>query len=149
MKVILLQDVKSVGKKGQIVEVSDGYAMNFLIARKLAVKATEKSLELKQEEEKQQKQQIADKKQEMVTLKQQLEQVSVIFEVKSGKDGKMFGSISTKQIAEELQNQYGYTIDKRKFLDHGPINAFGVTYLKLELFKEVIAQVKVEVKEKK
>lgn len=149
MKVILLQDVKSVGKKGQIVEVSDGYAMNFLIARKLAVKATEKSLELKQEEEKQQKQQIADKKQEMVILKQQLEQVSVIFEVKSGKDGKMFGSISTKQIAEELQNQYGYTIDKRKFLDHGPINAFGVTYLKLELFKEVIAQVKVEVKEKK
>lgn len=149
MKVILLQDVKSVGKKGQIVEVSDGYAMNFLIARKLAVKATEKSLELKQEEEKQQKQQIADKKQEMVTLKQQLEQVSVIFEVKSGKDGKMFGSISTKQIAEELQNQYGYIIDKRKFLDHGPINAFGVTYLKLELFKEVIAQVKVEVKEKK
>ncbi|MDD4154892.1 MAG: 50S ribosomal protein L9 [Bacilli bacterium] len=149
MKVILLQDVKTVGKKGQIVEVSDGYAMNFLFPRKLGVKATDKSLELKQAEEVKVQQKQAEKKDEMLVLKQQLEAVSLVLYAKSGKDGKMFGSISTKQIAEALQTSHQLTIDKRKFLDNHPINTFGFTNLKIELWKDVVAQIKVEVKEQK
>lgn len=149
MKVILLSDVKNVGKKGQIVEVSDGYAMNFLFARKLAVKATDRSLEIRKAEEVQVQKDHDSKKQEMLVLKARLEQLKIEFFAKSGKDGKMFGSISTKQIAEEIQVKHQITIDKRKFIDNGPINTFGHTKLKIELFKDVAATISVEIKEQK
>lgn len=149
MKVILLQDVKAVGKKGQIVDVSDGYATNFLLARKLAIKATDKSIEFKKQEEVEQKQQVELKKQEMIALKQKLEQHVIVIFAKGGKDGKMFGSISTKQIAEELHAKHGLTIDKRKFIDSSPINTFGHSKLKIDLFKDVVAEIHVEVKEQK
>ena len=149
MKVILLTDVKNVGKKGQIAEVSDGYAVNFLFARKLAVKATDKSIEVKQEADETAKLEYAQKKQEMIVLKNDIEKLKVEFSAKGGKDGKMFGSISTKQIADEIHSKHGFTIDKRKFIDTNPVNTFGYSKLKIELFKDVIATITDEVKEQK
>ena len=103
MKLILLQDVKNVGKKGDTVNVSDGYGTNFLLARKLAVLATSKSLEIRDEEIK--KSELEEKKrhEEALVLKAQVEKVKLVIKAKSGKDGKMFGSISSKQIVEELK----------------------------------------------
>ena len=112
MKVILLQDVKKVGKKDQIVEVADGYATNFLIAKKL-------------------------------------ESIVLEFEAPSNKDGRMFGTISQKQIIQELKDKYDISLDKRKFVDKYPANAFGYTNLKIEIFKGVVGQIRVHITEKK
>ena len=106
MKVILLQDVKKVGKKDQIVEVADGYATNFLIAKKLAVKYTEKSVEIRDK-------QIEEAK----VIAKKLESIVLEFEAPSSKDGRMFGTISQKQIIQELKDKYDISLDKRKFVD--------------------------------
>lgn len=147
MKVILLQDVKKIGKKGEIVEVSDGHAMNFLLPRKLAIKATEKSLEVKQVIDERIMEQYEKNKQEMIALKAELEKITVDIFAKSGKEGKMFGSVSTKNIADELENKHKIKINRRKFIDAHPINVFGVTNIKIELFKDVIATITVHIKE--
>jgi large subunit ribosomal protein L9 len=147
MKVILLQDVKNVGKKGSVAEVSDGYATNFLFAKNLAVKATERGLEVKKEEEIKQKIENEKKKEEALNLKKELEKINLSFKAKSGKDGQMFGSISTKQICEELKNKHGIELDKRKFIDNQPISNFGWSRPKFELMKGIVAVINVEVKE--
>ena len=148
MEVILLQDVKKVGKKGEVVKVSDGYAKNFLLARHLAVVASEKSLEIKGQQDKAvQDKYEADKKQAQ-ELKTKIEEVTLKLEATSGGQGKMFGAVSSKQISEELEKQFGYVVDKKKFVGENTIKTFGTTILKVELFKGVVAQIKVEVKEK-
>ena len=101
MQVILLKDVKNVGKEGQIVKVSDGYAQNFLIARKLAVPATEKSLEIKQKQDDQKVQEFENRRQEALKLKAEIENVRVTIYAGAGKDGRMFGAVSAKQICEK------------------------------------------------
>ena len=148
MKVILLQDVKNVGKKGEIKNVSDGYGMNFLIKRKLAVAATEKALEVKQEEDKEAKLLFEENKKKAIVLKNHLESLKIVIFNKGGKEGKMFGNVSTKQVVEEIRKQHNISLDKRKFIDANPIATFGVTKLKIELFKDVIATLSIEVKEK-
>ena len=148
MKVILLQDVKNVGKKGEIKTVSDGYGMNFLIKRKLAVAATEKAMEVKKEEDHEAKLLYEANKQKAIELKQQLESLKIVVFNKGGKEGKMFGTISTKQVVEEFRKQHNISLDKRKFIDANPIGSFGTTKLKMELFKDVIATLTIEVKEK-
>ena len=148
MKVILLQDVKNVGKKGEIKTVSDGYGMNFLIKRKLAVAATEKALEVKKEEDKEAKILFEENKQKAIELKKHLESLKIVIFNKGGKEGKMFGNVSTKQVVEEFRKQYNISLDKWKFIDANPIASFGVTKLKIELFKDVIATLSIEVKEK-
>lgn len=148
MKVILLKDVKNVGKEGQIVQVSDGYAKNFLLARKLAVPATEKSLEIKQQQDDDRAKEIERKRQEALVLKEKIEAVRVKILASGGKDGRMFGAVSAKQITEELQKQFGLVVDKRKFVGENSANAFGTTKLKVELFKGVIAELTVDIKEK-
>ena len=110
MKVILKQDVKKVGKKGEIVEVSDGYARNFLIARGLAVQSTKKSLEILGEQKKEEAALEAQKEADARKAAAELEKMTLDFHVKSGAEGKVFGSVSTKQIAEELTKK-GYTVD--------------------------------------
>lgn len=149
MQVILLKDVKNVGKKGEIVTVSDGYAMNFLIRQKAAVKASEKSKEVKQEQDRQVQLDYEAKKAAAIELKDQLATINLTFYAKTGKDGKMFGSISTKQICEELKRVHNIEIDKRKFIDNEPINTFGWSRPKHELFKGVIATLNIEIKESK
>ena len=147
MKVILLQDVKNVGKKGQTIEVSDGYANNFLLPRRLGVNATKRSMEIldKQKEDAR----LLDERlrKEAEALKERLKTITLEFTVKSGKDGKLFGSVSSKQIIEALKKQYNITIDKKKFVDKETVNTLGITILKNELYKGVVAEIKVHVSE--
>ena len=147
MKVILLQDVKNVGKKGQTIEVSDGYANNFLLPKRLGVNATKRSGEILDKEDAR----ILDEKnrKEAEELKEKLKTITLEFTCKTGKDGKLFGSVSSKQVVEKLKTSYGITIDKRKFVDKETVNTLGVTILKNELYKGVVAEIKVHVSEAK
>lgn len=146
MKIILLEDVKNVGKKGNILEVADGYARNFLIRNKLAVAATEQSKLILE----QQKQQKLDQEKEDIRnaeeLKLKLAELTLVFPVKTGENGKVFGSVSSKQIGEELLKKHKLTIDKRKILDEGPFNTVGFYNVKIELHKQVIATIKIQLK---
>lgn len=146
MKIILLEDVKNVGKKGNILEVADGYARNFLIRNKLAVAATEQSKLILE----QQKQQKLDQEKEDIRnaeeLKLKLAELTLVFPVKTGENGKVFGSVSSKQIAEELLKKHKLTIDKRKILDEGPFNTVGFYNVQIELHKQVIATIKIQLK---
>ena len=135
MKVILTQDVKKLGKKGETVEVSDGYGSNYLIPKGLAKASTNTSQkELAKEnaaEAARQKELFA----EAQALAKRLESINVEFKAKTGKDGRMFGSISPKEIADGLEKQWDIKIDKRKFVDKTPANIIGYTRLKIELYK--------------
>lgn len=146
MKIILLEDVKNVGKKGNILEVADGYARNFLIRNKLAVEATTQSKAILE----QQKQQKIDQEKEDVknaeALKVKLSELTLVFPVKTGENGKVFGSVSSKQIGEELLKKHKLTIDKRKILDEGPFNTVGFYNVQIELHKQVIATIKIQLK---
>jgi len=147
MEIILLSDVKGVGKKGESKTVADGYAINFLIAKKLAVRKTAESLNnLKKEQAKEDEKQ-ANLKAEAVKSKNKLEKITLEFKAKGAKEHIMIGEISTKEVAKVLSEQYNIDIDKRKFVDKIKINAFGVTVLENELYKGVIAKVKIHVTE--
>lgn len=145
MKVILLSDVKKVGKKGEVVEVSDGYARNFLFARKLAVAASETGVKVLNEQKKQEDLRQAELKAEAIKVKETLEKDEFIFKVNS-KNGKVFNSISTKQLQEALKAK-GYNIDKRKIIDNEPITTLGYSNIKVELYKDVIGVIKVKLLE--
>lgn len=147
MKVILLSDVKKVGKKGQIIEVSDGYGANFLIPNKLAVKATKTSLDIKNKQDEDMAKREEELKQEAIILKDKMEKLTLEIKAKGGKDGKMFGAISSKQIVEEYKKQFDIELDKRKFVDNNTISSFGYTKLKIELYKNVIGTIIVHVSE--
>lgn len=153
MKIILLADVKGVGKKGQTVDAKDGFAKNYLIPRKLAVISTDASQKtLARNNAAEDARQLA-LKEEAQALAKRLENINVEFKAKVGSDGRMFGSISPKQIEEGLKNQWGITIDKRKFIDKYPANAIGYTRLKIELYKgsagEVVGTVNIHISEEK
>ena len=148
MKVILTQDVKKVGKKGDIVNVADGYGQNFLIKNKLAVLATEHGKEIVAHNKEQERLQDLENKKKAEELEETLENITLEFALSSGKDGKTFGSVSTKNVAEELLKTHDIKIDKRKFINARPIQALGYTNLKIELYKDVIATIKVHLKEK-
>ena len=148
MKVILLSDVKKVGKKGEMLEVSDGYARNFLIKQKLAVAATERSQEILAEQKAEQAAQEAQLEAEAKVLKEKLETITLEFKVKTGAGGRVFGSVSSKQIREELMKKYGIKVDKRKFLSEESVNTLGTTLVKVDLYRnKVIGQIKVHVSE--
>lgn len=146
MKIILIEDVKNVGKKGELKEVADGYARNFLIRNRLAVEATAHSKAIL-EQQKQDKidQEIEDIKKAEV-LKEKLTTITLVFPVKTGEGGKVFGSISSKQIAEELVKKHQITIDKRKILDNGPFSDLGYSDIRIELHKKVIGTIKIHLK---
>lgn len=148
MKVILLKDVKKVGKKGEIVEVADGYGQNYLIKNKLAVFATERGKEVVAENKEKARLQDIENKKNAEELKKVLESIVLEFYLSSGKDGKTFGSVSTKNVAEELLKKHDIKIDKRKFINARPIQALGYTNLKIELYKDVVATIRVHLQEK-
>jgi len=149
MKVILLKDVKSIGKKDQIVDVADGYARNFLFPQKLAVMKTDRSQEIMDI----QKQEAADAFQKIQSEAQvvadKLATITLDFTAQFSSDGRMYGTISTKQIIEELKAKHDMTIDKRKIIDKFLVNAAGITKLRIELAKGVIGTITVRVTEKK
>lgn len=142
MKVILLSDVKKVGKKGEIKDVADGYARNFLIARGLAVMASSGSKKVLDQQKKEEAQLDEKKREEANELKKVLEDKILTFKVKA-REGKVSGSVSTKQIEEELKKQ-GITIDKRKIKDNEPLNELGSYEIRIELYKDVIGKIRVE-----
>ena len=145
MKVILLSDVNKVGKKGDIKEVSDGYARNFLIARGLAVMASSGSKKVLDRQKKEEAELDEKRREEAIELKKLLEEKKLSFKVKA-RDGKVSGSVSTKQIEDELKKQ-GITIDKRKIKDNEPLNELGTYEIRIELYKDVIGKIKVELVE--
>lgn len=135
MKVILVKDVKGVGKKGDTVNVSDGYATNFLIPRSLAVISTPNNqAQLKKSNALEDAKQVK-MKEEAEQLAKRLENINVEFKAKVGSDGRMFGTISPKEIEAGMKEQWNIIIDKRKFIDKYPANAIGYTRLKIELYK--------------
>ena len=145
MKVILLQDVKKQGKKDQIIDVSDGYAQNFLIKNGLAVQATETSkkrlaneLDVRKKEE---DAHIA----EMQKLAEKLTKMELVIKVKTGEQDKVFGTVSSKQICEELKKQ-GIDIDKKKICVTYPIDSLGTHNVKIQLHKKVEGEIKVTLK---
>jgi large subunit ribosomal protein L9 len=147
MKVIFLEDVRKQGKKGQIKEVSDGYANNYLIKNKLAMKANNDTINQIQREKEKQEVLEKEKIEAMKTLKLKLEKEKIVFKVKTGDKDRMFGSISTKQIHDEFVN-LGYKIDKNKITLNTPIVNLGIYNAKIELHKEVIAEIKIYVEKK-
>lgn len=145
MKVIFTKDVKGQGKKGEIKEVSDGYAMNFLIKNKFAVQATNQSVnKLKKENaEKALEESLLIKETE--TIKEKIEKEKITFQAKTGKQDQMFGTISIKQIKEKLNN-LGYEIKKQDIKLDNPISSIGFHEVNIELHKKVIAKLKIEIK---
>lgn len=144
MKVIFIKDLKGQGKKKEIKEVADGYAMNYLIKNGYAVKYTKTSNEILNQEIKNEKELFEENTKNAKLIKQKLEKETITFKVKSGSNDKIFGSISSKQIYEEL-NKLGYNIDKRKIFINNPITSLGIHIIKIELFKDVIANVNIKV----
>ena len=147
MKVILLKDVKKLGKKDAIIDVSDGYASNYLFPNKLAVQVTNKSKEILSKQQEDARIAEENAKKAAQELAKRLENIEVLFTTKVGKEGKMFGSVSLKQIEEEMLNQHGIQIDKRKFIDKGPLDSLGIYRLKIELHKGVVGTIKVHIVE--
>lgn len=147
MKVILLEDVKTLGKKGEVVNVSDGYARNMLLPKKLGVEATPKNLnDLKLKKAHQQKL-AQDNLEAAREFAKNLEGKEVVVTLKVGEGGKTFGSISAKEISDAAQEQIGMTLDKKKLQLESPIKTLGVTEVPLRLHPEVTGTVKVVVKE--
>ena len=147
MKVILLKDVKKLGKKDQTVEVSDGYANNYLFPNKLAVQLTKGSSQVLANQKEEEKQLFEKNQAEARQIAEKLKEITLEFKLRTGKDGKCFGNVSLKQIEEQLLAKHNIQIDKRKFLDKGPLDSFGVYKLRIELFKGVVGTINVHVSE--
>lgn len=145
MKVILQQDVKGHGKKGQLIEASDGYARNFLLPRKLAVEATTDNINTMKLQEKAKKAKEAAEKAEAEATAAKLAECTVRLPAKAGNGGRIFGSITTKEISEGLKKQFGIDIPKTKLVLDEPIKAFGGYELKAKLGYEVVGTLKVQV----
>jgi len=150
MKVILQQDVKGQGKKGEMVNVSDGYARNFLLPRKLAVQATHENLTVMKQQEKDKQKKLERDKAKANEISARLGDVLVKISARGGGDGgKLFGSVTTKEITEELQKQHGIEIDKNKIIQDEPIKSFGSYEVKCKLGFEIIGIIHVLVVESK
>ena len=147
MKVILQEDVKKVGAKGDVVEVSDGYGRNYLLPRKLAVEANAANLnnaKVKAENKARKLQQEAD---EAKLLGAQLEKISVRIPIKIGKDGKLFGSVGGGDVAKVLKTAHGLNVDKRKITIQGDVTGAGIYDAIVKLHPEVTTKIKVEIVE--
>lgn len=147
MEVILLEDVKSLGKKGELVKVNDGYARNFLLKKKLGVEATAKNRnELKLQKQHEEKVAL-EKLEEAKAFAEELKEKSVTVSIKTGSGGRSFGSVSTKEVALAAKEQLGYELDKKKMVLNEPIKSPGVYMMPIKLHQKVIGELKVVVKE--
>lgn len=148
MKVILLQDVKSQGKKGQIVNVSDGYARNFLFPKKLAAEADASVMNDVKNKEESRKYREAQEKKAAQELAEKLSSINVKFVLESGADGRLYGSVTAKDISEAFEKQHGISIDKRKLNLSDPIKTYGNFTVGIKLYTDVSATVNVTVTDK-
>ena len=149
MKVILCADVKGQGKKDQIIEVSDGYARNFLLPKKLAIPADSKALNEAKNKEASKQHKIDVEKANALDISKKLENIVVVFEYAAGPDKKLYGSVTAKDISEELEKKHGIAIDKKKITLTEPIKSFGTFKAEAKLFTGISGKITVEVTSKK
>ncbi|MBO4988411.1 MAG: 50S ribosomal protein L9 [Lachnospiraceae bacterium] len=147
MKIILLQDVKSVGKKGDIIDANDGYARNFLIPKKMGVPANAENMNTLKLQKSNEAKVAQEQLEEAQRFAKELETKEVVLAIKAGEGGKTFGSVSSKEIANAYKEQCGITIDKKKIQLPESIKNFGVYEVKIKLHPKVTGTLKVKVKE--
>lgn len=147
MKVILLQDVKSLGKKGELVETSDGYARNYLLPRKIAREANAQAMNEYKNAENSKNFKIATQKAQAEQQKKMLEGKKFVMTAKAGQGGRLFGSITAKQVAEEIKKQYNIVVDKRKVVLECDIKEFGTYKAEVKLYTGISANIDVQVTE--
>ncbi|WP_027955901.1 MULTISPECIES: 50S ribosomal protein L9 [Halobacillus] len=148
MKVIFKTDVKGKGKKGEIKEVNDGYARNYLLKNNLAVEATKGNMQAQKAKDAKVEQQAQEEVEEAKRLKDQLADLEVKLDAKSGDSGRLFGSITSKQIAEQLKKDHNIKIDKRKIELDDPIRTLGYSNVPVKLHPEVTGTIRVHIAEK-
>jgi len=147
MKVILLTDVKGKGKKGQMIEVSDGYARNYMLPRKLAQEATADAVNTMRMNDKATAERQARERAEAVTISKQLRELTLVVKAKGGGAGRLFGAVTTNEIAEALKKNAGITIDKRKLVLDENIKSVGTYTVKAKLGYEIVGQFNVKIEE--
>jgi len=145
MKVILKADIKGVGKKDEIINASDGYARNFLFPKNLAVEANNENISKWKAKQKSAQYQKQQEKEEAMRIADKLSKISVRIQVKAGENGKIFGGVSSKEIAEVLEKQYRISVDKKKIDLKEPIKTLGIRTVEIKLFEGVIGKVKVDI----
>lgn len=147
MKVILTQDVRGQGKRGQMIEVSDGYARNFLLPRKLAQEATTDNINTMRMNDKATQERQAKERAEALELRNRMKDMTVIVTAKGGGAGRLFGSVTNAEVSDALARQSGIQLDKRKIVLDEPIKSVGVYQVKCKLGYEINAELKIEVRE--
>ena len=147
MKVILLQDVKGKGKKGQMLEVSDGYARNFMLPKKMAIEATPDAINTMRMNDKATQERIAKEKAEALAVSKQLRELTLVVTAKGGGAGRLFGSVTNQEIADALKAKAGITLDKRKIVISDPIKSVGTYTVTCKLGYEISAPLTVKIEE--
>lgn len=147
MKVILLQDVKGKGKKGQMLEISDGYARNYLLPRKLAVEATADAVNTKKMNDKAAAEKAAKERAEALEISKQLREMTLVVTAKGGGAGRLFGSVTNQEIADALKEKSGIALDKRKIVISDPIKSVGTYTVQCKLGYEITAPLTVKIEE--
>ena len=145
MKVILTQDIKGVGKKDEIINANDGYARNFLLPRKMAVEANSQNMSLLQGRKDSANFKKEQEKENALKIQDKLSKIMLKIKVKAGGNGKIFGSITSKEIATELKNQYNIDIDKKKILLKDSIKEIGVFNIDIKLYEGIIGKLKIDI----
>ncbi len=149
MEIILLEDVKSLGKKGEIVSVNDGYGRNFILKKKLGIEANSKNLNDLKLQKANEARIAQEKLDEAKKLAEEIAGKHITLSIKSGEGGRTFGSVSTKEIAEAVKKQLGYDLDKKKMILDEPIKTLGTHIIQLKLHQDVIGKLEVKVTEAK
>lgn len=147
MKVILLQDVKGKGKKGQMLEISDGYARNYLLPRKLAVEATADAVNTKKMNDKAAAEKAAKERAEALEISHKLREMTLVVTAKGGGAGRLFGSVTNQEIADALKAKSGIVLDKRKIVIADPIKSVGTYTVQCKLGYEITAPLTVKIEE--
>ena len=147
MKVILLQDIRGKGKKGQMIEASDGYARNYLLPRKTAIEATADNINTMKMNDKAKAEQAAREKAQAQEFAEKLKEITVEIHAKAGSGGRLFGAITSAEVSDALKQQHGITIDKKKIVQDEPIKSYGTFSMKAKLGYEITATISVHVSE--
>ena len=147
MQVILNQDVKGTGKKGQLVKVSDGYARNFLLPKGLAKEATKDNINVMKGKQESLEYKIKTETEEAKAIVEKMKEIEVVITAKAGDNGKLFGPVTSKEVSEELTKQHHIKIDKKKFVMPDGIKTLGVTEVDVKVYTGIVGKLRVNVKE--